>query len=106
VRAICNCSDVARSSSKPIARWAFTPLTGCSIAATGSPIDPLQNLDGQSQIELLDRLFPRVETGGPHGQKQTFADWLQETASQCLSRVDARDWPLHAAGVKGLVTCR
>jgi hypothetical protein len=40
-----------------------------------------------SQIELLDRLFPRVETGGPHGQKQTFADWLQETASQCLSRV-------------------
>ena len=68
--------------------------------------DPQQNPDVQPQIELLDRLFPRVETGGPHGQKQTFADWLQETASQCLSRVDARDWPLHAAGVKGLVTCR
>jgi hypothetical protein len=33
-----------------------------------------------SRTELLDRLFPRVETGGPHGQKQTFPDWLQETA--------------------------
>jgi hypothetical protein len=33
----------------------------------------------QAQIELLDRLFPRVETGGPPGQKQTFADWLPET---------------------------
>jgi hypothetical protein len=68
--------------------------------------DPRQNPDVQPQIELLDRPFPRAEIGRPHGQKQTFADWLQETASQCLSRVDARDWPLHAAGVKGLVTCR
>lgn len=38
--------------------------------------DRQENPDVQSQIELLDRLFPRVETGGPHGQKQTLADWL------------------------------
>ena len=38
--------------------------------------DPQENPDVQPQIELLDRLFPRVETGGPPGQKQTFADWL------------------------------
>jgi hypothetical protein len=42
--------------------------------------DPQQNPHVQPQIEVLDRLFPRVETGGPHGQKQTFPDWLQETA--------------------------
>jgi hypothetical protein len=44
--------------------------------------DPQQNPDGDvhAQIEMLDRLFSRVATGGPHGQKQTFADWLQESA--------------------------
>jgi hypothetical protein len=41
--------------------------------------DLQENPDVQAQIELLDRLFPRVETGGPPGQKQTFADWLPET---------------------------
>jgi hypothetical protein len=45
-----------------------------------APRDPQQNPHVQPRIELLDRLFPRVETGGPHGQKQTFPDWLQETA--------------------------
>jgi hypothetical protein len=38
--------------------------------------DPQQNLDVEPHIGLLDQLFPRVETGGPPGQKQTFADWL------------------------------
>jgi hypothetical protein len=41
--------------------------------------DLQENPDVQAQIELLDRLFPRVETGGPPGQTQTFADWLPET---------------------------
>ncbi len=39
-------------------------------------LDPQQNPDVPVQIELLDQLFPRAATGGPPGQKQTFADWL------------------------------
>ena len=38
--------------------------------------DPRQNPDVRPHIRLLDRLFPRAETGGLPGQKQTFADWL------------------------------
>ena len=87
-------------------RSAFTPLTGCSIAAKVAHRDPQQNPDVEPQIGLLDQLFPRVETGGPPGQKQTFADWLPETVHPGARRVDRRPGPLHATGVIDLFTWR
>jgi hypothetical protein len=40
--------------------------------------DPQQYPDVRPYLALLDRLFPRVESGGPPGQRQTFGDWLAE----------------------------
>jgi hypothetical protein len=47
-------------------------------------LDPEQNPDVRPHLQVLDQLFPRVGTGGPPGQKQTFADWLPEKEASGL----------------------
>jgi Patatin-like phospholipase len=41
-------------------------------------LDPAENPLVRGQLDLLDRLFPHVTTGGAPGQRLRFAEWLPE----------------------------
>ena len=45
-------------------------------------LDPAKEPHFEAYITLLDRLFPRIESDGPLGQKQTFAAWMPRRIRQ------------------------
>jgi Patatin-like phospholipase len=49
-------------------------------------LDPNQNPDVRPQIELLDRLFPRVESAAPPVARPKFADWLPKAKARGQGR--------------------